>query len=99
MSESKLRDELASLERKVKLLLAEHTTLQEKATTYRRENDGLRAQLNSKNEQLTGFQNKFKLSRIVDNMTADGQDSRELKEVLDNNIKEIDKCIAHMIEA
>ena len=39
-----------------------------------------------------------KISKIVNNMTAGGGDSTELKVVLDRYIKEVDKCIVHLSE-
>ncbi len=65
---------------------------------YRSENERLKQKIETKEGELTSFQNKFKISKIVNNMAAGGEDPTELKEVLDQYIKEIDKCIAHLSE-
>ena len=99
MNSGQLNKELSTLERKVKLMLSEHHKLKEDLEMYRNENNELRSQMSTKEMELSSFQNKYKISKIVDNMTAGGDDSTELKEVLNNYIKEIDKCITHLSEA
>ena len=99
MSDEKLRNELTNLERKVRLILTEHQKVRDQVTVYQRENEDLRRKISGQQQELSSFQNKYKIAKIVDSMTAGGDDSRELKEVLNNYIKEIDKCIAHLGEA
>lgn len=99
MSDDRLRTEINNLERKVKLLLAEHQKLRNDLTFYRNENDKLKSQINRKEAEMQGFQNRFKIVKLVENMMDGGEGSAELKDVLDNYIKEIDKCIAHLSEA
>lgn len=90
------KQEFDSLERKVKLLLSEHRKLKNELTESQQENDRLKTQLSLREGELSNFQNRFKISKLVKNMVAEGEDSKELKEVLDDYIKEIDKCIAHL---
>jgi len=99
MSDDRLRTEINNLERKVKLLLAEHHKLRDDLTFYRNENEKLKSQVNRKETEMQGFQNRFKIVKLVENMMDGGDGSAELKDVLDNYIKEIDKCIAHLSEA
>lgn len=99
MSNDNLKQELATLERKVKLLISEHQKLKEELVTSKRENDQLKSQLSVKQGELSNFQNKFKISKLVGNMVVEKEDTKELKVVLDEYIKEIDKCIAHLGEA
>jgi chromosome segregation ATPase len=94
-----LKSEISTLERKLKLLLAEHTSLKKELDHYRNENRNLKNQVAENRDVLASFQNKHKISKIVDSMIAEGEDSVQLKEVIDNYIKEIDKCIAHLSEA
>ena len=91
-----LRQELTSLERKVKLLLNEHILLKEELERVKAENLKLRTDMSSKNEKLDDFQNKIKISKIVGSMVADGEDTSDLKDIINDYIKEIDKCIAHL---
>lgn len=99
MSDENLKQELSTLERKVKLLISEHQKLKDELVNSQRENEQLRSQLNVKQGELSNFQNKFKISKLVGNMVVDKEDTKELKVVLDEYIKEIDKCIAHLGEA
>ena len=99
MSDENLKQELSTLERKVKLLISEHQKLKDELVNSQRENEQLRSQLNVKQGELSNFQNKFKISKLVGNMVFDTEDTKELKVVLDEYIKEIDKCIAHLGEA
>ena len=99
MSNENLKQELATLERKVKLLISEHQKLKDELVNSKRENDQLKSQLNVKEGELSNFQNKFKISKLVGNMVVEKEDTKELKVVLDEYIKEIDKCIAHLGEA
>lgn len=99
MSNENLKQELATLERKVKLLISEHQKLKDELVVSKRENDQLKSQLNTKEGELSNFQNKFKISKLVGNMVVEKEDTKELKVVLDEYIKEIDKCIAHLGEA
>jgi len=99
MSDEKLRNELTNLERKVLLLLSEHSKVKDQVSSFQRENEDLKRRIAGQQQELSSFQNNYKITKIVDSMTAGGDDSRELKEVLNNYIKEIDKCIAHLGEA
>ena len=91
-----LNVELVSLERKIKLLLNEHQLLKEEIESLKQENRELRHDMDSKNEKLDDFQNKIKISKIVGSMVANGEDTSDLKEIINDYIKEIDKCIAHL---
>ncbi len=100
MAEDPLKSELNTLERKIKLLLTEHSRMKSDLANYRSENQELKNLIEQKNGELSAFQNKFKISKIVNNMTAgEGDNTEELKEVLNQYIKEIDKCIIHLSEA
>lgn len=99
MNTDRFNAEINSLERKVKLLISEHEKLKQDISLYRSENEELRKRIKEKEDTLANFQNKFKISKIVDNMVVDGEEKTELRELLDNYIKEIDKCIAHLSEA
>lgn len=96
MSNHPLNTELSTLERKISLLLNEYKSLKEELLYIKGENDELRVLLKTKEQQISDFQNKFKISKIADSLALSGNDSTELKQVLNEYIKEIDRCIAHL---
>lgn len=96
MSNHPLNTELSTLERKISLLLNEYKSLKEELLYVKGENDELRVLLKTKEQQISDFQNKFKISKIADSLALSGNDSTELKQVLNEYIKEIDRCIAHL---
>ncbi len=99
MSNDNLKKEISNLERKVKLLVSEHQKLKDELAGSRKEIDQLKAELSLREGELSNFQNKFKISKLVGNMVVEREDTKELKAVLDDYIKEIDKCIVHLGEA
>lgn len=96
MEKDQLINELTLLERKVKLLLSEHKSMKDEVSQMKMENDQLKSNVKIKEEQISDFQNQNKISTIVDNVVAGGEDATELKQYLNEYIKEIDKCIAHL---
>ncbi|MFT6053850.1 MAG: hypothetical protein ACJASP_000734, partial [Roseivirga sp.] len=44
------------------------------------------------------FKNQDKITKIVNNTTVEREESTELKHQLNEYIREIDKCIAHLSE-
>jgi hypothetical protein len=62
------------------------------------ENNTLREELERQNQDLKNFQNQDKISKIVSSMAEDTQKNTELKLKINEYIKEIDKCIAHLSE-
>ncbi len=98
MNTNSLNSELNNLERRIKLVISEQVKLKNDVETYRNENRQLKETIKLKNHELNNFQNKFKLNQIANNAMENGN-SEELKELLDNYIMEIDKCILHLNEA
>jgi regulator of replication initiation timing len=96
MNNDVLRNGLGSLERKIGLLLTEHQKLKSQIAQLTAENASLRTEIRAKEEQIDSFQNKIKISKIVNSIDSEGRDNSELKRKIDVYIKEIDKCIAHV---
>jgi len=96
MSQELVINEITSLERKLSLLIKEHRSLKENLRQLQEENSNLKGALGEKQDQLLGFQNKAKISKLVYNIRAEESDTAELKRKLDDYIREIDKCIAHL---
>lgn len=98
MGNETLRAELSNLERRIRLLLGEHDRLKEIFEAVNKENQELKAQLEAKVASLASFQNQMKITKLVEGMVVGTHSSDELKEVIDDYIKEIDRCIAHLGE-
>lgn len=96
MDQETLAGKLSTLERKLKLLLAEHQRTQQELEQLRVENSELKSVLRTKEEQVENFKNKINISKIVNSATVDEDESAELKHKLSDYIKKIDLCIAHM---
>ena len=96
MSQEKLTTELHSLERKINLLLNEHSSLKASINDLKAQNGQLHGQLKSKDEQIAGFQNQIKISKIASSVGADRGDASNLKKKIDEYVDEIDRCIAHL---
>ena len=96
MEKDQLIKELTLLERKIKLFKNEHQSVQEEIRILKVENDNLKSTLKRKERQINDFQNQNKISTIVDNVAAGGEEAAELKQYINEYIKEIDKCIAQL---
>ncbi len=96
MEKDQLIKELTLLERKIKLFMNEHQTVQEQLRILKVENSNLTAALAGKEQQIDDFQNQNKISTIVDNIATGGEDAAELKQYINEYIREIDKCIAQL---
>lgn len=96
MDQELLKSNLAGLERKLLVLVNEHKNLKEELKTLKHENQDLKAALKSRDEQIAGFHNQLKITKIVDNLDPEDGSVLELKKKVDDYIREIDKCIAHL---
>ena len=96
MEKDQLIKELTLLERKIKLFKNEHQSVQEQLRIFKVENNNLKTTLKRKEQQIGDFQNQNKISTIVDTIATGGNDAAELKQYINEYIKEIDKCIAQL---
>jgi hypothetical protein len=96
MDQELLKSNLNGLERKLLVLLNEHKTLKEELSGLKVENQELRNNLRGRDEQLLNFRNQIKITKIVDNINPEDGSVSELKRKVDEYIREIDKCIAHL---
>ncbi|GJM28327.1 MAG: hypothetical protein DHS20C17_09620 [Cyclobacteriaceae bacterium] len=96
MEKEQLIKELTLLERKIKLFINEHHSIREEIRILKTENGNLRSSLNRKEQKISDFQNQNKISTIVDNIATGGDDAAELKQYINEYIREIDKCIAQL---
>ncbi len=96
MSQQTLKTNLTSLERKIKLLLGNHKNLKGELNHLKQENHDLKSTIQQREGQLNDFQNRIKISKIVEDISADQEYSAGLKNKLNEYIKEIDNCIVQL---
>jgi hypothetical protein len=78
------------------VLINEHKNLKEEVKGLKKENQDLRAAVKVRDEQIAGFNNQLKITKIVDSLNPEDGSVSELKKKVDDYIREIDKCIAHL---
>ena len=96
MNREKLNLSLSNLERKVKFLLNNHKDLKQELNVAKSENQELKEIIRKKDDQIIDFQNKYKISKIVRNIRDGEDDTSEIKNQINEYIREIDKCIMHL---
>ena len=96
MDQEALKTNLNGLERKIMMLISDNKTLKEEMRTIKLENHELRTDLRKREEQLSNFKNQIKITKIVDNINPGDESISELKRKVEEYIREIDKCIAHV---
>jgi len=93
MKRDRLNNELQTLERKIRLLMTQYSHEKKSSEDLKNQNQELKSLLNSKEQQISDFQNKIKISTIVDSISVGDSEATEVKNKIDDYIKEIDKCI------
>ncbi|HEY3405995.1 MAG TPA: hypothetical protein VGK59_21565 [Ohtaekwangia sp.] len=96
MDQEILKSNLSGLERKLLVLINEHKNLKEELKRLKSENQELKSFIKVRDEQISGFHNQLKITKIVDNLHPEDGSVLELKKKVDEYIREIDKCIAHL---
>ncbi|MEL6534384.1 MAG: hypothetical protein AAFQ98_03175 [Bacteroidota bacterium] len=96
MSQDKLTTEVHALERKLALLVNDHQALKKEHAKALEENEQLKNRLQDREEQVSSFRNQIKINKIAGNIESDEESNEELKQKIDEYIKEIDKCILHL---
>ena len=98
MNKESIIVKIEKLEIRLRHLLVDHKELKDELKKAREENMNLKEIVEKQNEDLKNFQNQVKISRIVSSMTESTRNSAELKNKINEYIREIDKCIAHLSE-
>jgi predicted nucleic acid-binding Zn-ribbon protein len=96
MDQDLIKTNLNGLERKIQMLISEHRSLKEELKIVKSENQELKSSLKARDEQIAGFHNQLKISKLVDSLHPEDGSVSELKKKVDEYIREIDKCIAHL---
>jgi hypothetical protein len=93
MKRDRLNNELQTLERKIRLLMTQYSQEKKSNDDLINKNVELKNLLDSKEQQIRDFQNKIKISTIVDSISVGESEATEVKIKIDDYIKEIDRCI------
>ena len=93
MKRDRLNNELQTLERKIRLLMNQYSQEKKSNEDLQIENSELKNLITSKEQQIHDFQNKIKISTSVDSISVGDSEAAEVKNKIDDYIKEIDKCI------
>ena len=96
MDQELLKTNLTGLERKILVLVNEHKNVKDELKGLKRENQELKEAVKARDEQIAGFHNQLKITKIVDSINPEDGSASELKKKVDDYIREIDKCIAHL---
>ena len=96
MDQELLKTNLNGLERKILVLVSEHKNVKDELKGLKRENQELKEAVRARDEQIAGFHNQLKITKIVDSINPEDGSASELKKKVDDYIREIDKCIAHL---
>ncbi len=78
------------------MLLSEHKHLKEEVKSLKNENQILQQNVKLRDEQLDNFTNQIKITKIVNRLNPEEGSASELKKKVDEYIREIDTCIAHL---
>lgn len=93
MKRDRLNSELQVLERKIRLLIAQYNQEKRRSEDFESKYLELKGLLDSKEQQILNFQNKNNISTIVDSIAVGDNGAAEVKNKIDDYIKEIDRCI------
>jgi len=96
MDQELLKSNLSGLERKLQILIGEHKSLKDEIKGLKSENQELKSRIKVRDEQLSNFKNQIKITKIADSLNPEDEGVSELKRKVDEYIREIDQCIAHL---
>jgi hypothetical protein len=94
--EDSLNTAFEQLQDKLFRLLEEYRVANEELRIIKEENVQLHKIIHNQNEQLKSFQNQEKITKIVSSVAEEEGKNKELKLKINEYIKEIDRCIAHL---
>ena len=78
MDQELLKTNLSGLERKILVLVSEHKNLKEELKGLKRENLELKTAVRARDEQIAGFHNQLKITKIVDSIDPEDGSVSEL---------------------
>ena len=96
MSAKSIDHKLQELEENLSLLLQLYQKKEQVTHQLQQTNANLEEKVKNLKNQLADFQNQYKIAKIVSGSKVEKEESVELKQKLNEYIKEIDRCIAHL---
>lgn len=96
MTNQLFEQKLSGLESRIQQLIQAYESQRKKTSDLAYENSTLKEEIEGLKAKLSNFQNQDKIAKIVSSTTVEKDESVELKNKLNEYIKEIDRCIAHM---
>ncbi len=87
---------LDRLEQRVMVLVQEYELSRQEVSLLKAENAELRDLLKRQDEKLQTLSSQAKVGSIASTVAQGGQGSRELKDKINEYIREIDRVIAHL---
>ena len=96
MTNQPIDQKLSGLEKRVNDLIKAYQLEKSKRAELEQSNQALKEEVEAMEAKLTDFQNQYKIAKIVSSTTVEKDEAVELKHKLNEYIKEIDRCIAHL---
>lgn len=90
---------IETVKHKLLTLIKRYELVQEEMRLVKEENRELVELIQRKDGLISDFQNREKINKIANSVTEEGAErTTELKKKINEYIKEIDRCIAHISE-
>lgn len=96
MNTSSFDQKLKNLQHNIEALVKAYAGQAKANEQLSEQNTILQQKVKDLEAKVSDFQNQDKMSKLVNNTSVEKEDSIELKNRLNEYIKEIDKCIAHL---
>lgn len=96
MNSQTFEQKISGLEKRVGQLIKAYELEKTKSAQLLDTNKSLEQEIEALKVKISDFQNQDKIAKIVSSTTVEKDESVELKNKLDEYIKEIDRCIAHL---
>ncbi|MBW3470230.1 hypothetical protein [Arthrospiribacter ruber] len=93
-----IHEELQRMERLTSQVSKKIRNLEEENLNLSKELQTLRQKLDDKERTLEDFKNQIKIAKLVNSIPVEDLESAELREKINNYIKEIDNIIAYLSE-
>ncbi|SDK40388.1 hypothetical protein SAMN05421823_102654 [Catalinimonas alkaloidigena] len=87
---------IEQLERRLRRLVELYRHSQRELAQIQQEKASLEELVARQKRELSNFQNQPKISKIVTSVPVNPQDTAELRQRIDECVKEIDQCIAYL---
>ena len=96
MSQASIESKLQELQKNLQKLITAYTAQTALVDQLKSDNQKLKVEVEGLEAKVADFQNQDKMAKLVKNTSVEKEESIELKHRLNEYIKEIDRCIAHL---